>query len=274
VPNPLPIDPAARALGLGQIDELRVQLFQSAGCNWRCWYCFVPFELLSASRRHSNWIGIGEMLDMMSATGAPKPGVIVLSGGEPGLTPEWAPWLLAELKQRGIDRRVYLWSDDNLSTDYFWRFLTSQDQEFVASHPNYGRVACFKGFDRESFQYNTNADGRLFETQLSLMKRLVATGMDLYSYVTLTSARAHDIAGRIRLFVDRLQAIDENLPLRTVPLEVRVFTPVEPRLTEVHRLALKNQWLAVDAWTSELANRFSTERREMNVVDVPFASRD
>jgi hypothetical protein len=229
--------------------------------------------LLSANRRHSDWIGIGEMLDMISPTGVPEPGVIILSGGEPGLTPEWAPWLLTELKQRGIDRRVYVWSDDNLSTDYFWRFLTSQDQELVASHPNYGRVACFKGFDPESFQYNTSADERLFEIQFSLMKRLVATGMDLYSYVTLTSPRAEDVAGRIRRFVDRLQAIDENLPLRTVPLEVRAFTPVAPRLTEVHRLALRNQWLAVDAWTFELANRFSTERRERNVVDVPFASR-
>src|SRR5690349_12409002 len=44
--NPLPIDPACAALGMPQADEIRAQAFQNAACNWRCWYCFVPFNLL------------------------------------------------------------------------------------------------------------------------------------------------------------------------------------------------------------------------------------
>src|SRR5688500_7790156 len=50
-PNPLPIDPAARALGLGPVDAIRAQVFQNAVCNWRCWYCFVDFKLLAANRK-------------------------------------------------------------------------------------------------------------------------------------------------------------------------------------------------------------------------------
>src|SRR5438309_2029737 len=42
--NPLPIDPACRALGLGPVDVIRAQVFQNAICNWRCWYCFVDFK--------------------------------------------------------------------------------------------------------------------------------------------------------------------------------------------------------------------------------------
>src|SRR5437868_3015532 len=61
VPNPIPIDPASRALGLGAVDELRAQLFQNAGCNWRCWYCFVPFDLLSANRQHSTWLSASQL---------------------------------------------------------------------------------------------------------------------------------------------------------------------------------------------------------------------
>src|SRR4051794_3448014 len=39
--NPLPIDPASRALGLKRGGhEVRAQVFQNAVCNWRCWYCF------------------------------------------------------------------------------------------------------------------------------------------------------------------------------------------------------------------------------------------
>jgi hypothetical protein len=44
--NPLPIDPACKALGLPATEQLRAQVFQNAVCNWRCWYCFVPFNLL------------------------------------------------------------------------------------------------------------------------------------------------------------------------------------------------------------------------------------
>lgn len=42
--NPLPIDPAAKALGLGEIDTVEAQVFQNAICSWRCWYCFVDFD--------------------------------------------------------------------------------------------------------------------------------------------------------------------------------------------------------------------------------------
>src|SRR5438067_1016454 len=65
VDNPLPIEPAIRCLGLGAADEIRAQVFQSAACNWRCWYCFVPFKLLSANRAHSAFLGAPELLDLM-----------------------------------------------------------------------------------------------------------------------------------------------------------------------------------------------------------------
>src|SRR5215831_5390389 len=47
--NPLPIDPAANRLGIAPEDMLKAQVFQNSACNWRCWYCYVPFELLSAN---------------------------------------------------------------------------------------------------------------------------------------------------------------------------------------------------------------------------------
>ena len=271
VPNPIPIDPAAHALGLGRIDDLHAQLFQNAGCNWRCWYCFVPFELLSANPQHSDWIGAGQMLDFLHVAQT-EPSVIVLSGGEPELTPEWILWLLKELERRGNDR-VYVWSDDNLSTDYFWRFLSPADQEHIATHRRYGRAACFKGFDEESFAYNTSAAPDFFQRQFGLMRRLIDTGMDVYGYVTLTTTRSTQLDVAIRHFVDRLQAVDENLPLRIVPLEVKPFTPVRGRLNGAHEAALRNQWSALQAWSAELMARFPDEMRARSIVDVPFASR-
>src|SRR5437868_11696316 len=45
--NPLPIFPACKALGLDPPKVMTAQVFQNAACAWRCWYCFVPYNLLS-----------------------------------------------------------------------------------------------------------------------------------------------------------------------------------------------------------------------------------
>jgi sulfatase maturation enzyme AslB (radical SAM superfamily) len=55
-PNPLPVVPAARALGLEVPAVLEAQVFQNAVCNWRCWYCFVDFELLSGREDRSSML--------------------------------------------------------------------------------------------------------------------------------------------------------------------------------------------------------------------------
>jgi uncharacterized Fe-S cluster-containing radical SAM superfamily protein len=223
--NPLPLDPACKALGLDQIDILRAQVFQIAVCNWRCWYCFVPFNLLTANPKYSAWLGVAELLEMYLDQVAP-PLVIDLTGGQPDLIPEWVPWMMTELQERGLHKQVYLWSDDNLSSDYFWRYLSPADQELVATYPNYGRVCCFKGFDSISFAFNTLADPLLFEQQFELARRLLELGIDLYFYATFTTPVVTGLADNMCRFMDRLQKIDENLPLRTVPLNIQEFSPI------------------------------------------------
>jgi len=270
VPNPLPIDPALRAFGSEGLDTLRAQVFQNAGCNWRCWYCYVPFDLLAANPTHSDWLTAGEMLDMFLAQ-EDRPTVIDLSGGEPGLTPEWVYWVLEELHSRGLEHDFYVWSDDNLSANYFWTHLSEAQRERITTFTNYGSVGCFKGIDQESFAYNTSASPERFGLQFDLMRKLIETGMDVYGYVTFTTASGRDIGDRVSRFVDRLQEVDAFLPLRTVPLEVRAFTPVMTRLNERHKEALQTQWRVLDAWKRELDQRFTSELRARSVVDVPFA---
>lgn len=267
--NPLPIDPACKALGLHPVNMLRAQVFQNASCNWRCWYCFVPFDLLAANRKYSDWLTPARLIDLYLEQPDP-PKMIDLTGGQPDLVPEWIPWMMGEARARGLESEIYLWSDDNLSNDYFWRFLSDEAREVIAGYRNYGRVCCFKGFNAESFAFNTLAEPALFDRQFELMGRLLTVGIDLYGYATITSPSVEGISDDVRRFVDRLQSLDENLPLRTVPLEVEVFTPVLKRLDEVKRLALKNQWLAVEAWQRELESRFSSEDRALNIADVPL----
>lgn len=270
--NPLPIDPACKALGLSTPEALRAQVFQNAVCNWRCWYCFVPFNLLAANPKYAAWLSPARLIDLYLHQPAP-PAVLDLTGGQPDLVPEWVPWMMAELRARGLERHVYLWSDDNLSTDYFWRFLSDADRELVATYPTYGRVCCFKGFNAASFAFNTRAEPTLFERQFVLMHRLLTLGMDLYAYATFTTPCQRSIPEDMARFVDRLQELDEHLPLRVVPLEIREFTPVKSRLNELTQAALTHQHLAVEAWQKELEGRYASAQRALSMADVPLRQR-
>jgi uncharacterized Fe-S cluster-containing radical SAM superfamily protein len=267
--NPLPIDPASAALGLGRQEQIRAEVFQNAACNWRCWYCFVPFNLLSANHRHSAWITPSQLMDAF-LNESERPCVIDLSGGQPELVPEWVLWMIEELDLRKLRGQVYLWSDDNLSCDYFWRYLSADQQRLIATYPYYGRVACFKGFDEESFKFNTSAEGHWFDRQFELMSRLLRAGLDMYGYVTLTTPILTGIRDQMRRFVDKLQAIDAQLPLRTVPLEIQEFSPVTARMNHAHRDALQNQYDALEEWQRELSNRFPSNVRNLPITEIRF----
>jgi uncharacterized Fe-S cluster-containing radical SAM superfamily protein len=265
--NPLPIDPACKALGLPRADILRVQAFQNAACNWRCWYCYVPFSLLAANPKYSEWVTTEQLIEFYSRQNE-RPPMIDLTGGQPDLVPEWVLWTMNSLKQCGLDSQVYLWSDDNLSNDYFWQFLTDRDREAVANYPNYGRVCCFKGFNNQSFSFNTRAEPELYDRQFELMGRLLGTGIDLYAYVTFTTPSSAGIADDMPRFVDRLQELDINLPLRTIPIEIREYTPMKSRNNNDHEAAMRNQSIAVESWSAELSERFTACEMAANITDV------
>jgi uncharacterized Fe-S cluster-containing radical SAM superfamily protein len=257
--NPLPIDPAAKYLRLDPPQQMRTQVFQNAICSWRCWYCFVDFDLLSANPRHSAFKSAEELLDLYLSE-PERPAVIDLSGGQPDLVPEWTLWFIQAVIRRGLQDSLYLWSDDNLSNDYLWQYLSSHEIAQLVNFKGYGRVGCFKGFDSESFSFNTKAEPALFDQQFSLMRRLVEAGFDVYGYATFTSPTDKLIDAKMRDFVDQMQEkVHPIFPLRTVPLHISVFTPTATRVAAEQERALQVQEVAVAAWTSELKRRFSAE---------------
>ena len=265
--NPLPIFPALRAFGLGPTAEVRAQVFQNAVCNWRCWYCYVDFNRLSGDPRYSEFLSAAELVTLLHEAN-PDACMVDLSGGQPDLTPEWVPWIMLELRKRGLERQYYLWSDDNLSNDYFWRYLSHEERDVLRSYPMYGRVGCFKGFDDRSFTFNTNAPGTEFLQQFEIFSRLLAEGLDLYAYVTFTTPFSDELAERMSKFCDLLQGVHSNLPLRTVPLKVAPFTPVRGRMKEAHERAISLQQDAHAAWLDQLSRRFSQEERAASICDV------
>jgi uncharacterized Fe-S cluster-containing radical SAM superfamily protein len=265
--NPLPILPASKALGIPPAKEMRAQVFQNAICNWRCWYCFVDFKLLAGNRKYSDFLSSKTLLDYYLEQPNP-PKMIDLTGGQPDLTPEWVPWMMEAVAERGLADQIYLWSDDNLSNDYFWQYLSSKQIDAIAANPMYGRVCCFKGMDEASFEHNTGAHGELFHRQFDLWERLLTTGMDLYAYMTLPAATSTDFEGTIARFLDRIQEVDENFPLRMVPLKIQAFTPAVSRIKTLEMDLLEGQDIAINIWTTELQKRFTSERINQSITET------
>ncbi|MGA8706711.1 MAG: hypothetical protein WB646_06940, partial [Steroidobacteraceae bacterium] len=144
----------------------------------------------------------------------------------------------------------------------------------LAATPGYGRACCLKGFDQASFAFNTTAPAEHFDRQLALLRRIIATGMDVYCYATFTTPiLPTSPADTMRRLADDLQSIDDYLPLRLVPLEVSVFSPVQPRLRSAHTESLQLQYHMVAAWQGVLAERYTATQRARAITDVPFACR-
>ncbi|MGH3868656.1 MAG: hypothetical protein ACRDQ4_21565 [Pseudonocardiaceae bacterium] len=258
--NFLPWRPARDYLGPQVVPEghSRAQVFQNAACNWRCWYCYVPFNLLRADEQRSRWVTADELVQAYLTQPQRAP-ILDLSGGQPDLVPEWAVWTLRALIEHGADTTTFLWSDDNLSNDYLFRYLSDDDLTLLAEHPGYGRVGCLKGFDAESFAFNTAADPTLFERQLELVARIQAVMPKLHLYITLTAPSAPaDPRGVVGRLVDRLVTIDEGLPSRTVPLEVLPFSPTRARIRAEHNQALGVQQQMIEHWLEACAAASTT----------------
>ncbi len=271
ISDPLPTIPAARKLGCSIQEARETQVFQLAACNLRCWYCFVDYDSLSPESPRSKEFSIEELIAKFIAI-KERPRVIDLSGGNPGLVPEWILWSIRTLKSFDA-KNVYLWADDNLTVDYYSTVLTRSEIQEISIFPRFGSVGCFKGFDDESFSFNTSLPPGLFATQFNIFKTILSFGWDLYGYVTFTTHSAYSLPGRISKFVDRLQEIDENLPLRVIPLKIKPYSPTKDRMREIHEKSLRIQYDVLHCWLQELEHRFRPELLRKEICDIPYVSR-
>ncbi|MVM35682.1 hypothetical protein GO755_37050 [Spirosoma sp. HMF4905] len=265
--NPLPIVPAEKYLQRPLGEVVKVQVFQNAICSWRCWYCYVDFSLLSGDPKHSSFMTADELIDLYLKE-EERCLIIDLSGGQPDLVPELSLWFADALHKRGMSRDIFLWSDDNLSNDYLWRYLSKEELHRLASYQNYSRVGCFKGFDKKSFSFNTKAEPELFHTQFQLMNRLIKEGFDVYGYITLTSPDDSNLKNKIADLIDIIQnSVHPLFPLRTVPLQIFKFTPTASRMNSEHERSIEIQKEAVLAWNEEISKRYSVTVSTKKIVD-------
>lgn len=265
IPNPLPTLPACKYLGIPATDVLLAQVFQLGACDFRCWYCFVDFSLLSADPKHSEMISPKQLLEMMLVEKV-NPHVIDLSGGQPELVPEYVLWFLQARRYLGIEKEYFVWADDNLSSDNTWKYLSAEEIAFMVQAPGFARVGCLKGFDAESFTFNTRADGSLFDHQIELFGRFVEAGFDQYGYITITNMNTDGLQSKIARLLDEIQSrVHQNFPLRIVPLRIFGFNANENRYNQE---AEDNQFPALEAWLTEIQKRFSATELALPITEV------
>lgn len=251
----VPNEPAASRLSLNSKETELSQLFQIAGCNFRCWFCYVDDKSLRANPSNSRFFRAEELLELFLAEPI-RPRIITLTGGQPDLVPEWLPWIMRAMYKLGIADDYFLWMDDNLSTDFAWQFLSKEDWELIRGYRNFAKIACLKSFCEAGFCENTSAKADYFEFQIENFKRLAETGIDLYGYIILTISEM-EWAKELPKFMDRLQSeIHENILLRITPLEIKVYTPTSQRVNQIYTRALRNQYEILGLWMTELEKRY------------------
>jgi uncharacterized Fe-S cluster-containing radical SAM superfamily protein len=268
VPDPLPHHIAAWKLGLKIKKEERVQVFQNAACNCRCWYCFVDRKLLCASRFRSSFKTADQLVDLYLHENN-RPHIIDLSGGQPDIIPEWTIRMMEALTKRGLEKHTYLWLDDNLTTYYAWKYLTPEDFDLMKKYKNFGRVGCFKGFSAKSFHENAGIPSEYFKRQIDIMSKWVKLGLDMYGYITLTTSDITELKPEISRFMDVIQKkIHPLFLLRIIPLKISVFNPTKKRMTNWMQIALSHQYDVLDAWNEELNNRYSKSERQTQIYSI------
>ncbi len=265
--DPLPMDPMSKSLKIPYVDLVEAQVFQIASCNLRCWYCFVPDSLKKGNQINSSSFTAQEMIDLLLEDGS-QVRLLDLSGGNPELVPEWLVDTMKALDKRGLREQVYLWSDDTLTTDYFFKFLKKEEKKLICEYPHYGKVGCFKGFDESSFNFNTNLDKAFYKQQFELFSRYLEMGLDIYGYVTFTTENTEGISDKVNDFINRLKKIHPLLPLRIVPLKIVLFSPVEQRIGTSHQTAMLNQMVVHREWQEQLRAIYNEDQLSQRICDI------
>ncbi len=239
--NPLPIRPASAWLGIEPPATMEAQVFQLAACAWRCWYCYVPFALMRADPATSAWWSPEALVDAYLALES-RPPILDLSGGSPDLAPEWIAWTLKAVAARGASASTFVWSDDNLSSDRLTRAECGPIVDALASAGNYGKACCLKGFDGESFSYNTRAEPEGFERQLDVLAAYASSGIDIHIYLPLVGPATRPARTQVEEMLARLASMRADLPSRVVPLYISEFGSMAGRMDADRQRAMRRQW--------------------------------
>lgn len=201
-------------------DFTKVFTFQLNACNYDCNYCYVPPVLKTPNREWGKFFNakeiINSFLEIKKKYGL-KINVLRTSGGEIFcIAPDLVLEIYFQLKERNLDKEIYFWIDTNLSTlKILEKFENELRKMFKAK--NVGIVGCFKGTCQEDFEILTGRNKEFYKKQFECAKFLIDLDADLYFYLPafIYGKDLKEIREKLNSFIEDLEKINKNLPLRT-----------------------------------------------------------
>jgi len=237
----------------------RIISAQVALCDFYCWYCYVPDELLRGRKvQYSTPREVMERF-LEIRNNDKKQGlesnVLRISGGEPFLAPDLILECLEYLRDNGMEREVLVWSETNLSP-----FLKEQPDQFVlaeiwleeqgkslkdfAFFKNFVLHPCLHGTTSLNFSQTTLVREDFFDPLVEAFGLLIDYRIDIYPTISSNTCPSTHIGD---LFL-RLKEIHEKLPLRFALIEYHFDYPIiDERLSRSRRQGIiygKNAMIA------------------------------
>jgi uncharacterized Fe-S cluster-containing radical SAM superfamily protein len=175
-------------------------------------------------------------------------GILRITGGEPFLIPDFILECLEEIKKRGLEKKILVWAETNLTP-----FLPSPDEgepiieaweveeghswrwRDLAKFENFCLHPCLHGVDTDSFKRNTGFTISNFGRLLEGLEMLLRAGISIYPSIGMQVTPPN----KIESFFGQLMEIDPYLPLLVA---VRDYDfAYEPVLRRLERLTSNRQ---------------------------------
>lgn len=251
----------------------KVFAVQLSGCTYNCNYCYVPAKINLANKDFGKYFSPEEIVnDFNFIRNEEKINVLRITGGEATtIVPEVILDVYHEIEKN--DNQIYLWIDTNLSTTkYLERF--EGDLRSILRKRNVGVVGCFKGICKEDFSIITGADPRFYSNQSETAKMLIELGADFYLYLPALIYE-NQIEQRIRNFMEGLQQLNKNLPLRTEVLVIKDYPGAKKNMEEKDKhgrpMPKNDQRLFFDVWYNKILPKYySKDLLEKFCCEVPL----
>lgn len=254
---------AAYRLGSDPRNYNKVFTIQLAGCDFDCNYCYVPKQLNAANPKFGRFFSAKEIIDhFVSAKEKSKEPmkVVRISGGNPTILPEIIVDIYNEIENRDMD--VYVWIDSNLSTSKYLEKLENSLGS-ILKQKNIGIVGCFKGVCKEDFALLTGTEPEYYENQFETANWFLGQKSDFYVYLPAL-VYENNIKEKLRIFIERLRELHENLPLRTEVLGVIDYPAAKLNFERAEKLGRPlpktDQRKVFDLWYNKLLPQFYSKK--------------
>jgi len=205
-------------------------------CPFNCWHCYND-KKLHAAKDGSDYYAAQEIVTKFleqrnfdKASGL-ESNVLRITGGEPLLVPELILETLNILKESGLDKEVFVWTETNLfplAADDKLSFSSQNILDELAKFDNLAIHPCFHGID------SINIEEIIGKHKISLpdfikgIKSLIDHKLDIYP--TIGSNVCNPVS--LQDFFKQLYEIHKNLPMRFALIEYDLhrYSPIQDRV--------------------------------------------